>query len=87
MIILIAGDAHTGKTNLAQKLLEHYKIPYVSIDHLKMGLIRSGSTSLSPKEDSELGHYLWPILGKIIKRFSKKTNRFCPSLSNKSLFL
>lgn len=35
MIILIAGDTHTGKTNLAQKLLEHYKIPYVSIDHLK----------------------------------------------------
>ena len=38
MIILIAGDTHTGKTNLAQKLLEHYKIPYVSIDHLRWDL-------------------------------------------------
>ena len=28
MIILIAGDTHTGKTNLAQKLLEHYKKTY-----------------------------------------------------------
>lgn len=48
MIILIAGDTHTGKTNLAQKLLEHFKIPYLSIDHLKMGLIRSGNSDLTP---------------------------------------
>ena len=53
MIILIAGDTHTGKTNLAQKLLEHYKIPYVSIDHLKMGLIRSGNTDLTPESDDD----------------------------------
>ena len=53
MIILIAGDTHTGKTNLAQKLLEHYKIPYVSIDHLKMGLIRSGNTGLTPESDDD----------------------------------
>lgn len=38
MIILIAGASHTGKTVLAQKLLEKYKYPYLSIDHLKMGL-------------------------------------------------
>ena len=47
MIILIAGDTHTGKTILAQKLLEKYKYPYLSIDHLKMGLIRSGQCKLS----------------------------------------
>ena len=45
MIILIAGASHTGKTALAQKLLEQYKYPYLSIDHLKMGLIRSGNTA------------------------------------------
>ena len=44
MIILIAGASHTGKTALSQKLLEKYKYPYFSIDHLKMGLIRSGNT-------------------------------------------
>ena len=54
MVILIAGDTHTGKTLLAQKLLEKYKFPYLSIDHLKMGLIRSGYTDLTPKEDDAL---------------------------------
>ena len=44
MIILITGASHTGKTVLAQRMLEKYKYPYVSIDHLKMGLIRSGYT-------------------------------------------
>ena len=48
MIILIAGASHTGKTALAQKLLEKYHYPYLSIDHLKMGLIRSGNTELTP---------------------------------------
>ena len=68
MIILIAGDTHTGKTNLAQKLLEHYKIPYVSIDHLKMGLIRSGNTGLTPESDDDtLTEKLWPVVREMIK--------------------
>lgn len=37
MIILISGASHTGKTNLAQRLLEEYQYPYLSVDHLKMG--------------------------------------------------
>lgn len=67
MIILIAGASHTGKTNLAQKLLEKYKYPYLSIDHLKMGLIRSGNTDLTPEDDVELIPYLWNIVKEIIK--------------------
>lgn len=67
MIILITGSSHTGKTNLAQKLLEKYKYPYLSIDHLKMGLIRSGNTALTPDDDKELTVYLWPIVCEIIK--------------------
>ena len=55
MIILIAGASHTGKTALSQQLLEKYKYPYFSIDHLKMGLIRSGNTELTPtSDDSDL---------------------------------
>ena len=54
MIILIMGATHTGKTRLAQQLLEKYKLPYLSIDHLKMGLIRSGNTTLTPEDDNEL---------------------------------
>lgn len=68
MIILISGASHTGKTVLAQKLLEKYKYPYLSIDHLKMGLIRSKNTDLTPmSSDEELTEYLWPIIREIIK--------------------
>ena len=67
MIILITGASHTGKTLLAQKLLEKYSYPYLSIDHLKMGLIRSGNTDLTPEDDDELTEYLWPIIREIVK--------------------
>ena len=68
MIVLIMGASHTGKTALAQKLLEKYKYPYFSIDHLKMGLIRSGNTKLTPmSDDKDLTAYLWPIVREMIK--------------------
>lgn len=68
MIILIAGASHTGKTSLAQRLLEKYRFPYLSIDHLKMGLIRSGATALTPLSSvTELTAYLWPIVSEMIK--------------------
>lgn len=67
MIILITGASHSGKTVLAQKLLEKYQYPCLSIDLLKMGLIRSGNTALTPQDDEELTCYLWPILREMIK--------------------
>ena len=67
MVIIITGASHTGKTLLAQRMLEKYKYPYLSIDHLKMGLIRSGNTDLTPEDDNELTEYLWPIVREIIK--------------------
>ena len=68
MIIFITGASHTGKTALAQRLLETYKYPYLSIDHLKMGLIRSGNTQLTPMSDDDaLTAYLWPIVREMIK--------------------
>lgn len=68
MIILIAGASHTGKTALAQKLLEKYKYPYFSIDHLKMGLIRSSNTELTPtSDDTDLTIYLWAIVCEMVK--------------------
>lgn len=68
MIILITGASHTGKTALAQKILEKYHYPYLSIDHLKMGLIRSGNTTLTPlSDDRALTDYLWPIVCEMIK--------------------
>ena len=67
MIILITGASHAGKTLLAQRMLEEYGYPYLSIDHLKMGLIRSGNTSLTPEDDEELTEYLWPIVREMVK--------------------
>ena len=67
MIIIITGASHTGKTLLAQRMLEKFKYPYFSIDHLKMGLIRSGNTDLTPEDDDELTEYLWPIIREIVK--------------------
>ena len=67
MIILITGASHTGKTLLAQKMLVKYHYPYLSIDHLKMGLIRSGNTELTPMDDEDLTGYLWPIIREIVK--------------------
>ena len=68
MVILITGESHTGKTAFAQRLLEKYQIPYLSIDHLKMGLIRSKITTLTPMSDEQkLTDFLWPVAAEIIK--------------------
>ncbi len=68
MVIIITGASHTGKTLLAQRMLDKYKYPYVSIDHIKMGLIRSGNTELSAEDsDEDLTDYLWPIVREMIK--------------------
>ena len=67
MIIIITGASHTGKTLLAQRMLKKYNYPYLSIDHLKMGLIRSKKTELTPEDDEALTDYLWPIVREMIK--------------------
>ena len=59
MNIISTGASHNGKTALAKKLLEKYKYPYISIDYLKMGLIRSGNTKLIPtSNDTAITEYL-----------------------------
>lgn len=67
MVIIITGASHTGKTLLAQRMLEKYKYPFFSIDHLKMGLIRSGRTTLTPEDDEEMTEYIWPVVREMIK--------------------
>ena len=63
MIILIAGASHTGKTLMASRLIEKYVYQgrvysCLSLDLLKMGLIRSGNTALTPYDDEKLTPYL-----------------------------
>lgn len=67
MVVLINGASCTGKTYSAYNLMEKYNFPYFSIDHLKMGLIRSGNTNLTPYDDYKLEIYLWNIIKEIIK--------------------
>lgn len=67
MVILIGGSSHVGKTLLAQKLLEKYKYPYLSLDHLKMGFIRTGKTELTVNDDYEMRYFLWPFAAEMIK--------------------
>ena len=80
MIILITGASHTGKTLLAQRMLEKYSYPYLSVDHLKMGLIRSGSTPLTPEDDDELVGYLWPIVREMFDWRQDFDERYLPSI-------
>ncbi len=67
MIILIGGSSHVGKTFFAQKLLEYLHYPYISLDHLKMGFIRTNRTKLTVNDDFEMRSFLWPFAAEIIK--------------------
>ena len=69
MIIIITGASHTGKTLLAQRMLEKYKYPYLSADHLKMGLIRSGSTDLTPEELEVFKARVRPLQEQLKKKY------------------
>lgn len=67
MVILITGATHTGKTVLARRLVERYGYACLSLNLLKMGLIRSGNTPLTPEDDDALTGYLWPIAREMVK--------------------
>lgn len=76
MIILLGGSSHVGKTYFAQKLMEDLNIPYTSIDHIKMGMIRSGLTDLTPEDDYEMRYWLWPFLAEMIKTAIENNQSF-----------
>ena len=67
MVVIITGATHTGKTRMAEELVRRTGYFCLSIDHLKMGLIRSGYTSLTPYDDDDLTGYLWPIVREMVK--------------------
>ena len=68
IIILIGGESHVGKTLLAQRLLEKYKIPYTSLDHIKMGLIRGYDNCGFSASDSDdiISEKMWGVVKGII---------------------
>ena len=67
MVYLIGGSSHVGKTMLAQKLMERTGCPYTSLDHLKMGFIRSGMTDLTVEDDLEMRYWMWPFVTGVIR--------------------
>lgn len=67
MIILIGGSSHVGKTLISQKLIEKYHFPCTSLDHLKMGFIRTGKTELTVEDDYQMRYWLWPFAAEMIK--------------------
>lgn len=68
MVLLIAGGTHTGKTLLAQKLVARHHWSALSIDHLKMGLVRAGLCPLTPQSSgAELTEFLWPVVREMVK--------------------
>ena len=67
MVVIITGASHVGKTRLAQMMMEKWHYPYISEDHIKMGLIRSGYTDLTPEDDDRMTEYLWPVIREMIK--------------------
>lgn len=65
MIIFIGGCSHSGKTLLANALMKELQIPYLCMDHIKMGLIRSHMIPLTPEADAQLQPVLWKVIKEI----------------------
>lgn len=64
MLFFIGGAARTGKGILARRLLAALKIPYLSLDVLKMGLAR-GAPAYAMDPDSgaiQVAARLWPLV-------------------------
>ena len=67
MVLFVFGPSHVGKTFFASRLTNHCGISSLSIDLLKMGLIRSGIVSLTPEDDDALVDVLWPIVREMVQ--------------------
>lgn len=67
MVILITGASHTGKTALAQRLLERYHYPLSFHRSSENGPYPQRATVLTPEDDALLTDYLWPIIREIVK--------------------
>ena len=53
--------------SIGSKNIRKISIPYLLIDHLKMGSIRSGKTNLTQEDDRKLESYMWPIIKEMMK--------------------
>ncbi len=68
MIVFLQGATHVGKSSLARMLAKATGAGVLSMDLLKMGLIRSkaaGFAGLTPEDDAEIELRLWPIVREL----------------------
>jgi hypothetical protein len=64
LLLFIGGAARTGKGILARRLLVECQLPYLSLDVLKMGLVRGAPEfEIDPNAGSiVVGERLWPLV-------------------------
>lgn len=77
MVILLGGVSHSGKTFLSKKLIDKYKIPCTSLDHIKMGMIRGCNDCGFSAVDSDeiIAEKMWGFIeGFIITCLENKQN-------------
>ncbi len=67
MILFVHGPTHVGKTVFARELTARTGVSNLSVDLLKMGLIRSGVTRLTPEDDEALTAFLWPVVREMAR--------------------
>lgn len=68
MLLFLQGASHAGKTTFTKHLARLTGAGVVSLDLLKMGLIKSGNTDfagLTPEDDDAIAERLWPIVREI----------------------
>lgn len=64
MLLIVGGAARTGKGILARRLLVETRLPYLSLDVLKMGLVNGlPDFGIDPEASAtELAGQLWPLV-------------------------
>ena len=68
--LFLQGASHSGKTTFAKHLARLTGASVVSLDLLKMGLIKSGNTDfsgLTPEDDEAIAERLWPIVREMAR--------------------
>ena len=69
MILFLQGASHSGKTTFAKHLARLTGASVVSLDLLKMGLIKPGNSDfagLTPEDDEAIAVHLWPIVREMV---------------------
>lgn len=68
MLYVVGGASRSGKTLLARRLLEEEKVPWFSLDALRVGLTKGLPTSHFDldRDDLEEARHLWPIVSEML---------------------